>query len=65
MQSNKHFNAFYPQDGVKTSWHRNGTKLRHCQLMYGHLLHVIGYHAQAGVSRDVETRDDTEVRNAC
>jgi len=31
----KHLSEFYPQYGsAKTSWHRYGTKLRHCHPMY-------------------------------
>ena len=28
------YQSFYLQDGGETSWHRYGTKLRHCHPMY-------------------------------
>jgi len=30
----KNICQFYPQDGGKNTWHRNGTKLHHCHPMY-------------------------------
>ena len=32
--SDKHFSDLNPQDGGKISWHRYGTKLRHCHRMH-------------------------------
>ena len=32
--SNQHLSEFYLKIAAKTSWHRYGTKLRHCQPMY-------------------------------